>query len=189
MCMFDLRACRVFVGIHVGDDWQDAAQRLSLGHCFGMMVPVVFPAAPPDAVEAMKSILAPCLIRNGWYICSVADVCVALLNAMAAPEARGNKRKLAEAEEAEEAEEREEAEEAEEEKPFESDDEIFEYLQPCERHEADRVTLIRTTLQAKLGKAEAKRILDKTQHVVTRMGGQGKARLLRFGTHFLKARR
>ena len=178
-----LRSDAAFVGIHVGDDWQDAAQRLSLGHCFDMTVPVVFPVAPPDAVEAMKSILAPCLIRNGWYICSVADVCVALLNAMAAPEARGNKRKLAETEE----EEAEEAEE-EEEKPFESDDEIFEYLQPCERHEADRVTLIRTTLQAKLGKAEAKRILDKTQHVVTRTGGQGKARLLRFGPHFLKAR-
>ena len=108
-----LRSDAAFVGIHVGEDWQDAAQRLSLGHCFDMTVPVVFPAAPPDAVEAMKSILAPCLIRNGWYICSVADVCVALLNAMAAPEARGNKRKLAETEEEEEEEEAEE--EAEEE--------------------------------------------------------------------------
>ena len=184
---------------HAGSDWASESQQLGQKHCFDVTPLLIAPGAHPGSTDRVAQELAPCAAGNGWFKCQLSEATTALAKTILSPPASVPSAGPAQptldtwvAEDAvggERVAQRPALGVSDDESVLSSDDELWQYVESCQHVEADKAAELRSSLEASLGKSQARKVLSKTKATVARNAAGHKTRVLQADKKYLRLKK
>ena len=188
------------VCFYSGADWQLAADRLSQGHCFEVIVVLVAPRAVAGALERISEALKQSSIASGWFACNTSVAIDAISKVAHEAPCDAPRYLLATKVVAESALEchsptsatgsnqsaKESSLECSDDASWAADSALWTLVERCNSASASKAVDVRAALRASFGKHKADLLLANTKASVARSSDGHAFRMLRLGGHALR---
>ena len=181
---------------HAGTDWASESQQLGQKHCFDVRPMLIAPGAHPGSMDRVAQQLSTCAAGNGWFKCKPSEAAMALYEATLSPPVSLPSTQptldtwVAEgAVGGEQVTQQDALGVSDDESILSSDDDLWQYVEGCQHGEADKAADVRSSLEASLGKSQARKVLSKTKATVARNAAGHKTRVLQADKKYLRLKK